>query len=226
MPYGSRNRTHLESLKRANKQRDEELNKRLNLTVSGAEKIGTVANIVKEFNDWEVVDLDQQDAAKEAEVKFKECKEAYEMLSDPDKRAAYDRFGHAGVDPSAGAAGAGAIARRHHAGGAGMKTFYLREIAHARSGDKGDTGNVGVMAAQMEEVRAKELPILFGLFAVIAVMCLLTFRSWIGAIVVMLPLALVSILAYTTMAIVGIGLKVTTLPMVSTRMPLMLGSLR
>ena len=77
------------------------------------------------------------------------------------------------------------------------------------------TGNVGVMAAQMEEVRAKELPILFGLFTVIAVMCLLTFRSWIGAIVVMLPLALVSILAYTTMAIVGIGLKVTTLPMVA-----------
>lgn len=67
MPYGNRNRTHLEALKRANKQRDEELNKRLNLTVSGAEKIGTVANIVKEFNDWEVVDLDQQDAAKEAE---------------------------------------------------------------------------------------------------------------------------------------------------------------
>jgi hypothetical protein len=77
------------------------------------------------------------------------------------------------------------------------------------------TGNVGVMAAQMEEVRAKELPILFGLFAVIALMCLLTFRSWVGTIVVMLPLTLVSILAYTTMAIVGIGLKVTTLPMVA-----------
>ena len=77
------------------------------------------------------------------------------------------------------------------------------------------TGNVGVMAAQMEEVRAKELPILLGLFAVIALMCLLTFRSWVGTIVVMLPLTLVSILAYTTMAIVGIGLKVTTLPMVA-----------
>jgi len=77
------------------------------------------------------------------------------------------------------------------------------------------TGNVGVMAAQMEEVRAKELPILLGLFAVIALMCLLTFRSWIGTVVVMLPLLLVSILAYTTMAVVGIGLKVTTLPMVA-----------
>ena len=45
-------------------------------------------------------DRNQGEAAKEAEVKFKECKEAYEMLSDPQKRAAYDQYGHAGVDPN------------------------------------------------------------------------------------------------------------------------------
>ncbi|MCA1804770.1 MAG: molecular chaperone DnaJ [Xanthomonadaceae bacterium] len=39
---------------------------------------------------------------KEAEVKFKEAKEAYEVLTDARKRAAYDQFGHAGVDPSMG----------------------------------------------------------------------------------------------------------------------------
>ncbi len=42
---------------------------------------------------------------KGAEEKFKEAKLAYEILSDSDKRAAYDQFGHAGVDPQAGMGG-------------------------------------------------------------------------------------------------------------------------
>jgi len=42
---------------------------------------------------------------KESEAKFKEAKEAYEVLSDARKRAAYDQFGHAGVDPSMGGGG-------------------------------------------------------------------------------------------------------------------------
>ena len=46
----------------------------------------------------------------DAEAHFKEAKEAYEMLSDAQKRAAYDQFGHAGVDQSAGG---------HRGGGAG-----------------------------------------------------------------------------------------------------------
>src|SRR6478609_4064687 len=45
---------------------------------------------------------DRNPDSKAAEDKFKE---AYEMLSDPQKREAYDRYGHAGVDPNMGAGG-------------------------------------------------------------------------------------------------------------------------
>ncbi|MDP3169387.1 MAG: molecular chaperone DnaJ [Polaromonas sp.] len=47
-------------------------------------------------------DRNQGDSSKAAEEKFKEAKEAYEMLSDAQKRAAYDQYGHAGVDPNRG----------------------------------------------------------------------------------------------------------------------------
>jgi len=48
---------------------------------------------------------DRNPDSKGAEEKFKEAKEAYEMLSDAQKREAYDRFGHAGVDPNMGGGG-------------------------------------------------------------------------------------------------------------------------
>jgi molecular chaperone DnaJ len=53
-------------------------------------------------------DRNQGEGAKVAEEKFKEAKEAYEMLSDAQKRAAYDQYGHAGVDPNMGGRPGGA----------------------------------------------------------------------------------------------------------------------
>ena len=50
---------------------------------------------------------DRNPDSKESEEKFKEVKEAYEMLTTPDKREAYDRYGHAGVDPNMGGGGFG-----------------------------------------------------------------------------------------------------------------------
>jgi molecular chaperone DnaJ len=61
-------------------------------------------------------DRNTGDAAAQAEKNFKEVKEAYEILSDAQKRSAYDQFGHAGVDPSMGA-GPGGF------GGAGGASF-------------------------------------------------------------------------------------------------------
>ena len=50
---------------------------------------------------------DMNPGDKEAEVKFKEVNEAYEVLSTPDKKAKYDQFGHAAFDPAGGGAGGG-----------------------------------------------------------------------------------------------------------------------
>ena len=77
------------------------------------------------------------------------------------------------------------------------------------------SGNVGVMAATNEAVDAAEVSMLLSIFGAITLLCLVTFRSWQATLCIIVPLALVSILCNALMATLGIGLKVSTLPVIA-----------
>ncbi len=76
--------------------------------VLGVDKSATESEIKSAFRKQaKTCHPDLHPGDKEAEAKFKEINEAAEVLSDPDKRAKYDQFGHAAFDPTAGGAGGG-----------------------------------------------------------------------------------------------------------------------
>jgi predicted RND superfamily exporter protein len=77
------------------------------------------------------------------------------------------------------------------------------------------TGNVGVMAATNEAVSAAQFPMLLWVFAAIIALCLVTFRSLRATLCIVIPLMLVSLLAYALMTLLEIGLKTSTLPVVA-----------
>lgn len=76
--------------------------------VLGLQKGASEADIKKAFKTMaRKYHPDLHPGDKEAEEKFKEINEAYSVLNDPEKKARYDQFGHAGVDPNYGAGGEG-----------------------------------------------------------------------------------------------------------------------
>ena len=82
------------------------MSKRDYYEVLGVERSTSEADIKKAYRRIAMKyhpDRNPDDA--DADAKFKEATEAYEVLSDAEKRGAYDQFGHAGVDPSMGGGG-------------------------------------------------------------------------------------------------------------------------
>ncbi len=75
--------------------------------------------------------------------------------------------------------------------------------------------NLGVMAATNEEVEASQTPILLYVYGAVILFCLIAFRSFRAVACILLPLGLVSLLGYALMSIMGIGLKVNTMPIIA-----------
>ena len=95
----------------------------------------------------------------------------------------------------------------------------VKQFAAAHPSDKLEfklaTGNVGVMAATNEAVDKARWEMNFAIFGALAIMCLVTFRSLRATLCILIPLAIVSVLCEALMPTLGIGLKVSTLPVIA-----------
>ena len=97
---------------------------------------------------------DKNPGDKEAEEKFKELAEAYDVLSDPDKRQRYDQFGHAGVGSSAASGGAGGFG-----GGMSMEDIFSRfgDLFGGGGFDFGGFGGFGGGGGGRQALRGSDL---------------------------------------------------------------------
>ncbi|MFV3304389.1 efflux RND transporter permease subunit [Pseudomonas sp. NY15181] len=95
----------------------------------------------------------------------------------------------------------------------------IQEFAKANNQDdlkfKLAAGNAGIEAATNEVIKQSELTILILVYICVAVMCLITFRSFAATLCIVLPLILTSVLGNALMAMLGIGVKVATLPVIA-----------
>jgi predicted RND superfamily exporter protein len=74
------------------------------------------------------------------------------------------------------------------------------------------SGNVGVMAATNEEIRARELVVIIWVHLTLLLFVWVSFRSFASVVAIIAPLVLCSLMTYGFMAVVGVGMKAATLP--------------
>ncbi len=98
----------------------------------------------------------------------------------------------------------------------------IREVKAFRDANRDEridfllaSGNVGVMAATNEAVDEASITILVLVFGAIALLFFLEFRSWRATLCIVLPLLIAAVFCNALMAMLGIGLKVSTLPVVA-----------
>lgn len=77
------------------------------------------------------------------------------------------------------------------------------------------SGNAGIEAATNDVISASKTPMLLLVYGVVIVLCLIAFRSWRPVVCIVLPLVLTSFLCEALMTVLGIGIKVATLPVIA-----------
>jgi molecular chaperone DnaJ len=110
--------------------------------VLGLAKNASEEDIKKAYRKLAMKFHPDRNSGKDSEDKFKEVKEAYEMLSEPAKREAYDRFGHAGVDPNAGGFGGGQGGFGNGGGFSDVFGDIFGDIFGNQPGGRGQRSNV------------------------------------------------------------------------------------
>lgn len=115
--------------------------------VLGVSKSASDAELKKAFRRLAMKYHPDRNPGPEGENKFKEAKEAYEILADPQKRSAYDQFGHAGVDQSMSGGQGGGF------GGAGFGDVFGDIFGDIFGGGRGGAGGRQQQAQQGADLR-------------------------------------------------------------------------